>query len=68
MDRFDCHEDAVSWERRSSPVQLMCERYCYRCDGQSSRKSVCSDEWPMILIDLYTREGVVGRSYLEPGL
>jgi mandelate racemase len=23
-------------------------------------------DWPMILIDLYTNEGVVGRSYLEP--
>ena len=23
-------------------------------------------EWPLILIDLYTREGVVGRSYVEP--
>lgn len=26
------------------------------------------DEWPLILIDLRTREGVVGRSYLEPYL
>ena len=25
-------------------------------------------EWPMILIDLETNEGVVGRSYLEPYL
>ena len=25
-------------------------------------------DWPMILIDLYTNEGVVGRSYLEPYL
>ncbi len=24
------------------------------------------DEWPLILIDLYTEEGIVGRSYLEP--
>ena len=23
-------------------------------------------EWPLILIDLYTNEGVVGHSYLEP--
>src|SRR5215467_7881305 len=23
-------------------------------------------DWPLILIDLYTDEGVVGRSYLEP--
>ena len=26
------------------------------------------DEWPLILIDLRTREGVTGRSYLEPYL
>ncbi|MGH8700684.1 MAG: enolase C-terminal domain-like protein, partial [Burkholderiales bacterium] len=26
------------------------------------------DEWPLILIDLHTEEGVVGRSYLEPYL
>lgn len=26
------------------------------------------DQWPLILIDLHTREGIVGRSYLEPYL
>ncbi len=26
------------------------------------------DNWPLILIDLFTEEGVVGRSYLEPYL
>jgi len=26
------------------------------------------DQWPMILIDLQTAEGIVGRSYLEPYL
>jgi mandelate racemase len=26
------------------------------------------EQWPMILIDLHTEEGVVGRSYLEPYL
>ena len=26
------------------------------------------DQWPMVLIDLYTDEGIVGRSYLEPYL
>jgi mandelate racemase len=25
-------------------------------------------EWPLILIDLYTNEGVIGHSYLEPYL
>ena len=26
------------------------------------------NEWPLILIDLFTNEGIVGRSYLEPYL
>ena len=26
------------------------------------------DRWPLILIDLQTKEGIVGRSYLEPYL
>ena len=26
------------------------------------------DHWPLILIDLYTKEGIIGRSYLEPYL
>jgi mandelate racemase len=26
------------------------------------------DDWPLILIDLHTNEGIVGRSYLEPYL
>src|SRR4030088_19568 len=26
------------------------------------------NDWPLILIDLYTREGIVGPSYLEPYL
>ena len=26
------------------------------------------DQWPLILIDLHTEEGIVGRSYLEPYL
>jgi len=25
-------------------------------------------DWPLILIDLYTKEGIIGRSYLEPYL
>src|SRR5260221_10562400 len=25
-------------------------------------------DWPLILIDLYTNEGIVGRSYVEPYL
>jgi mandelate racemase len=26
------------------------------------------DEWPLVLIDLHTSEGIIGRSYLEPYL
>ena len=26
------------------------------------------DQWPLILIDIETEEGIVGRSYLEPYL
>jgi mandelate racemase len=26
------------------------------------------EDWPLVLIDLYTNEGIVGRSYLEPYL
>ena len=26
------------------------------------------ERWPLILIDLHTREGIVGRSYLAPYL
>jgi mandelate racemase len=26
------------------------------------------DRWPLVLIDLHTEEGIVGRSYLEPYL
>jgi mandelate racemase len=29
-------------------------------------KIVTSSEWPLILIDLFTEEGIVGHSYLEP--
>jgi mandelate racemase len=26
------------------------------------------DQWPLILLDLHTEEGIIGRSYLEPYL
>src|SRR5215472_4832124 len=31
-----------------------------------ARNQHLPSEWPLILIDLYTEEGVIGRSYLEP--
>ena len=31
-------------------------------------RTVAIEDWPLILIDLYTQEGVIGRSYLEPYL
>ena len=39
-----------------------------RCSDPSSPRSDCFEDWPLILIDLHTEEGVVGRSYLEPYL
>lgn len=44
-----------------------------RCVSVPLRRPVVSKvglfrEWPLILIDLYTNEGVVGRGYLEPYL
>jgi mandelate racemase len=44
---------------RARPVLLKLERPIV------ARIATIAD-WPLILIDLYTNEGVVGRSYLEP--
>ena len=44
---------------RARPVVLKLERPVI------ARIATITD-WPLILIDLYTNEGVVGRSYLEP--
>lgn len=46
---------------RARPVVLPLKRPIVSKVGQFT-------EWPVILIDLQTREGVVGRSYLEPYL
>ena len=44
-----------------------------RCVALPLRRPVVSkvgrfDRWPLVLIDLHTEEGIVGRSYLEPYL
>jgi mandelate racemase len=44
---------------RARPVVLKLKRHVV------ARIAAITD-WPLILIDLYTEEGVVGRSYLEP--
>jgi mandelate racemase len=44
---------------RARPVLLKLERSIV------ARIATITD-WPLILIDLYTEEGIVGRSYLEP--
>src|SRR5688572_5960370 len=44
---------------RARPVVLKLERPIV------ARIATMTD-WPLILIDLYTEEGIVGRSYLEP--
>jgi mandelate racemase len=54
-------------------AQLTIKGAQVRCVVVPLRRPVVSKvgpfrEWPMILIDLYTNEGVVGHSYLEPYL
>ncbi len=54
--------EALTLERiEARPVVLKLERPVI------ARIATITD-WPLILIDLYTAEGVVGRSYLEPYL
>jgi len=55
------------------PESLTLESATVRTVSVPLRRPVVSKvglfrEWPLILIDLYTNEGVVGRSYLEPYL
>jgi mandelate racemase len=54
-------------------AQLTIKGVQVRCVVVPLRRPVVSKvglfrEWPMILIDLYTNEGIVGHSYLEPYL
>lgn len=52
--------ETLTFERiQARPVLLKLERPVV------ARIATITD-WPLILIDLYTREGVVGRAYLEP--
>jgi mandelate racemase len=58
---------------RSLAGELTVESATVRAVSLPLRRPIVSkvggyDEWPAILIDLHTREGVVGRSYLEPYL
>jgi mandelate racemase len=54
--------EALTLERiKARPIVLKLERPVI------ARIATITD-WPLILIDLYTAEGVVGRSYLEPYL
>ena len=53
--------------------QLTYESVTVRAVAVPLRRPVVSkvghfDQWPLLLIDLRTREGIVGRSYLEPYL
>ena len=55
------------------PEKLTLKSIAVRAISVPLRRPVVSKvglfkDWPLILIDLYTREGVVGRSYLEPYL
>src|SRR5689334_2659623 len=55
------------------PTQLTLRSIDVRAVAVPLRRPVVSKvglykDWPLILIDLYTHEGIVGRSYLEPYL
>jgi len=55
------------------PERLTLKSARARCVSVPLRRPVVSKvglfrDWPLILIDLYTHEGVVGRAYLEPYL
>ena len=59
--------------RRAVFEKLTLESIDVRAVSVPLRRPVVSkvglfNDWPLILIDLYTREGIVGRSYLEPYL
>lgn len=52
---------------------LTLERVSIRCASVPLRRPLIAKvgtytEWPAIIIDVYTRQGVIGRSYLEPYL
>jgi Mandelate racemase / muconate lactonizing enzyme, N-terminal domain len=54
-----------------APYCFDSSRYYSSADRPSLKRPVVAriatiTEWPLILIDLLTEEGVVGRSYLEP--
>ncbi len=55
------HEKLTWREVRARPVILPLKRPIVSKVG-------LFDQWPLILIDLVTEEGVVGHSYLEPYL
>src|SRR5262245_45866934 len=59
--------------RESAPPKLTLRSIDVRAVLVPLRRPVVSkvglfEAWPLILIDLYTHEGIVGRSYLEPYL
>jgi L-alanine-DL-glutamate epimerase-like enolase superfamily enzyme len=60
-------------DRRAMPERLTLKSARVRSVSVPLRRPVVSKvglftEWPLIVIDLYTNEGVVGHSYLEPYL
>ncbi len=56
-----------------TPIRLTYDSVQIRTVSVPLKRKVVSrvglyDHWPLILIDLFSKEGVVGRSYLEPYL
>src|SRR6478609_6219403 len=58
-------------DKVSTPSRLTLEKVVPRVINVPLRRSIVGkvgnyDHWPFILIDVVTKEGVVGTSYLEP--
>src|SRR5690349_417383 len=69
---FTCQRNWRS-DHHAMPERLTFKSVRIRSVSVPLRRPVVSKvglftEWPLILIDLYTNEGVVGHSYLEPYL
>ena len=63
--------EGLGVDRISTPIRLTLEKVVARVVSVPLRRPIVGkvgnyDHWPFILIDVVTKEGVVGRSYLEP--
>ena len=47
-------------------LQIMARPVVLKMERPVVARIATIEDWPLILIDLHTEEGVTGRSYLEP--